>query len=527
MAVIKDKNERNFRLQQGKPHNQNFSLDFNKMKVGNKVLANDVTAVLDFFVNNDTRMTREKIQRAIKQDDIIQLREISKHYFTKSGIYSRLCQYMASLYRYDWTITPIFYGGYSHSQKEKIASNWYKASFFLENCQLKKTFNNIALKVIVDGAYYGYKIQQKDVVYLQELPVNYCRSRYELNGKPAIELNLKYFDDTFRDYDYKIRVVKMFPKEIQKGYMEYQKGKMPKDYSGDDSGWMLLDPEATVKFCLHGKGDKPFFLPVINALLDLEEAQDLDKQRMAQQILKIIIQKMPIDKNGDLIFDTIEAQALHNNVVGMVGDAIGVDVLTTFADVEVADMSDNGNVSSVDQLDRVERTVFNEGGSSKMLFNTDGNIALEKSIANDEAAMYDLILQFEEYAEGLLSVFNRNAKKIAYKVQILPTTVYNYKDLSKIYKEQTMLGFSKLLPQVALGQSQTSVVSTAIFENEILELGDLFVPPKMSSTMGNGDGNNNNDHDGVKAPSSNEGGRPELPDEEKSTKTIQNKESEG
>lgn len=396
-------------------------------------------------------------------------------------------------------------------------SNWYKASSFLERCQLKKTFNQIALKVIIDGAYYGYKIQQKDVAFLQELPVNYCRSRYILNGKPAVELNLKYFDDTFKDYDYKMRVVKMFPKEVQKGYLDYKKGNLPKDYSGDDSGWVLLDPELTVRFCLNGKGEKPFFIPVISALLDLEDAQELDKQKMAQQILKIIIQKMPIDKNGDLIFDTTEAQALHNNVVGMVGDAIGVDVLTTFADVEVADMSDNSNVSSVDQLDRVERTVFNEGGSSKMLFNTDGNIALEKSIANDEAVMYDLVLQFEEYAESLLAAFNRNKKKIAYKVQILPTTVYNYKELSKLYKEQTMLGFSKLLPQVALGQTQTAVVSTAIFENKVLELDDLFTPPKMSSTMGKEDN---------ALSDKGEGGRPELPDDKKSTKTIQNKESE-
>jgi len=29
---------------------------------------------------------------------------------------------------------------------------------------------------------------------------------------------------------------------------------------------------------------------------------------MQQQLLKIIIQKMPIDKNGDLVFDVDEAQ---------------------------------------------------------------------------------------------------------------------------------------------------------------------------------------------------------------------------
>jgi hypothetical protein len=32
-------------------------------------------------------------------------------------------------------------------------------------------------------------------------------------------------------------------------------------------------------------------------------AQDLDRKKMAQKLLKIIIQKLPLDKNGDLIFD--------------------------------------------------------------------------------------------------------------------------------------------------------------------------------------------------------------------------------
>ena len=97
------------------------------------------------------------------------------------------------------------------------------------------------------------------------------------------------------------------------------------------------------------------FMSVIPAIIDLDEAKDLDKKKMAQELLKIIIQKMPIDKNGDLIFDVDEAQQLHNNAVGMLRKAIGIDVLTTFADVEVADMSDNRSTATTDDLERVER----------------------------------------------------------------------------------------------------------------------------------------------------------------------------
>ena len=167
-----------------------------------------------------------------------------------------------------------------------------------------------------------------------------------------------------------------------------------------------------------------------------------------------------------------------------------------------------------------------------MQFNTDGNIALEKSILNDEASVYNLILQFEGFLNDLLAPFNKNPKKLCYKAQILTTTIYNYKELAKLYKEQTQLGYSKMLPQIALGQSQSSILANAYFENDILELWNVFIPPLMSSTM-NGDFLTNRNGSKAEAAGAKDAtgeektaGRKELEDDKKSEKTIQNKESQ-
>ena len=45
------------------------------------------------------------------------------------------------------------------------------------------------------------------------------------------------------------------------------------------------------------------------------------------------------------------------------------------------------------------------------------------------------------------------------------------------------LGYSKMLPQIALGHSQSSILNTAYFENEILKLHEVMIPNLMSSTM--------------------------------------------
>ena len=526
MATAKDKGQRDFRLVSESVENR-VTMNFNKIRVGNKTYANDVTANIDALLNRkDTSIKRDRVMRALSDNDLKELRNYSNYYYENNGIYSRLCRYMAYLFRYDWVVTPVQYD--DKVKPEKIKEGWFKASILLDNSKLKKNFGEIALKVIKDGCYYGYKLEQNSQVLLQDLPMDYCRSRYEVNGVPVIEFNVKYFDDAFKDTQYRMRVLKMFPKEFQKGYIAFKNGTLPKDFQGDENGWVPLEAGKGVKFNL-SHSDRPLFVSLIPALLDLEDAQGLDKKKMEQQILKIIIQKMPIDKNGDLIFDVDEAQQLHQNAVSMLGNAVGVDVLTTFADVDVADLADKGNVSSVDQLEKVERTVYNEAGVSQMQFNTDGNIALEKSILNDEATMTNLLLQFEEYGQGLLAPYNKNPKKLKYLFSMLPTTIYNYRELSKVYKEQTMIGFSKLLPQVALGQSQSMVMATAYFENEVMELDELFIPPQLSSTMSSNSagGSSGGAANQKKLPTGDPGGRPEKPDDEKATKTIQNKESQG
>ena len=114
---------------------------------------------------------------------------------------------------------------------------------------------------------------------------------------------------------------------------------------------------------------------------------------------------------------------------------------------------------------------------------------------------------------------------------MLETTQYNYKDLSKMYKEQVQIGYSKMLPQIALGHSQSAILNTAHFENEILHLSEIMIPPLMSSTLsgedilGKSDKNSNTKSQTKVETKESTGGRPQKEDSQKSEKTIQNKES--
>lgn len=339
---------------------------------------------------------------------------------------------------------------------------------------------------------------------------------------------MKYFDDAFTDPAQRIKMLNLFPKEFKKGYIAFKQGRLVPDFKGDTAGWYLLDPGSCIKFNLNGS-DLPLFISTIPALIDLDETQELEKKKLQQQLLKIIIQKLPIDKNGDLVFDIDEAQELHNNAVAMLNKAIGVNVLTTFADVSVEDMADSSNETADDNVARAKGVVYDQAGVSQMLYNAEGNMAVTNSILTDEASIYQLIQQFECFLNRLLQPFNTKPKKLFFKAQILTTTIYNYKEMAKLYKEQTQIGYSKMLPQIAMGQTQRSILASAYFENDILDLVNVFIPPLSSNTINadilNRKGGNNADTKAANGQSNSQGGRPEKPDNEKSDKTIKNKQS--
>ena len=456
--------------------------EYKKIKVGLKTL-DDAVVDLGLVKNNLPKTlpfgNKAIFYKALAENDYKILREFSRFFYKSDGIYQKLCQYVAFMYRYDWYIVPEIFD--DSVKEEKVLKDFSKMLNFLDNSYIKKTCGDIALKVMIDGCYYGYVVSTADSVIIQELPVDYCRTRYSVGGMPAVEFNMAFFD-TFPDINYRMRVLNLFPDEFKKGYVLYKQGKLPLDFLGDKNGWFLLTPGLAFKFNMNGS-DIPIFVNIIPALLDLDAAQDLDRRKQMQKLLKIIIQKLPLDKNGDLIFDIEEATDIHNNAVAMLQRAIGVDVLTTFADVESIDMSDKNTTTTTDDLAKVERTVYNAAGTSKNIFNTEGNLALEKSILEDESTVRNLLLQFVIFFDKIVQDKNSNKKKYAFRFYMLETTQYNYQNLSKLYKEQSQIGHSKILPQIALGHSQSFILNTAHFENEVLHLAELMLPNLMSSTM--------------------------------------------
>ena len=385
-------------------HTKGFDITkYGKTKIGGKVV-NDPTVIISPKETNNQRLNHKStVLKALADQDLDTLRELSQYFYRTNGIYQKVLNYLATMYRYDWYLVPEVYG--DNVKSEEIVTNFNHILNYLDNSYIKKLCGDIALNVVRDGAYYGYIVENPTGIVLQDLPIGYCRSRFNINGLPAVEFNMRFFDEQFPNAQYRLKVLKMFPKEFSVGYLLYKQGKLPADnvslFENSCGSWYLLEPNSTVKFSLN-KADIPVMVNAIPEIIDLDSAQELDRRKQLQKLLKIIVQKLPLDKNGELIFDVDEAYDIHKNAVEMLRNAIGVDVLTTFTDVDSVDISDKSTSTSKDDLEKVERAVFNAMGLSKNIFNTDGNLSLEKSILNDEGSVRNLLLQFAIFFDKIV-----------------------------------------------------------------------------------------------------------------------------
>jgi len=94
------------------------------------------------------------------------MRDISNYFYRTSGIYQRLCRYMAYMYRYDWLVTP-YYSDEMGKKPQKLLEGFNKALLYLDNFEAKKFFGEVALKVVRNGCYYGYVITNGDNIIVQ------------------------------------------------------------------------------------------------------------------------------------------------------------------------------------------------------------------------------------------------------------------------------------------------------------------------------------------------------------------------
>lgn len=308
-----------------------------------------------------------------------------------------------------------------------------------------------------------------------------------------MEFNLNYFyniqNDTLITDE---ALLATFPIEIQKAYKQFvgkvsnvekgirklKKGINDKVIKDNDLSWILVPENVGVVFYYRDK--KPFLTSVIEAIADLDDYKGIEKSLDKQELAKILIQKLPMNDDGELVFTTAEAAEIHRAAVGMLENNNNVDVMTTFAETQMFDLQSKASANR-DNLEKMERSVYNEAGLSKNLFASEGTTALDYSVRTDCALAYNMAKQFIPFVNYHLNLKNKKSK-IFLVFLLLPITQYNREDMFDLYLKAAEYGYSKLLPGIAAGIKQSDMIDLMHYENDVLKLHDVMIPVQSAHT---------------------------------------------
>lgn len=442
-----------------------------------KAISDMIATSKSAYIKSDSKSPRERhrlytkdeIHRIIERGDAIERAALSEHFFSVSGLYKRIILHYATFLAYSWLLVPHVKNRKDKLKDKKITNQYDEAADFCASFQIERKCALFAKDILVKGAYYGLIHDNGEYIAIQDLPFEYCRSRFKNQQDiDIVEFSMKFFD-TITDANLRKQILQTYPKIIQKSYYNY------KHNNGD--AWIFLPAEMGIYFSYFE--EKPFFMDLIPLLDDLDDYKEIDKKRNLQALGRILVQKVGTD-GMKLVFEPDEAEEMHEGVISMLQDNPDIDVITTYNDIDLIDLSSDDDEKTT--IDSVQDLIYESAGISKELFCATTDTGLQYSLNNDLAMMMILGQKFAHFFTVLIN--NKfSSKKIKFKILILPISYYNNVEYTSKAKDLAAFGYSFLTPILSTGIDQTSLSDLKELENELLELDEVLKPLQSSYTQ--------------------------------------------
>lgn len=455
------------------------------------------------------KYTLDDVKNALDSLSLTEMRKISRYFYAANTSYRRQIDHFAQLYKYYYVVD--FKHASQQKKKNSLLKIYNETLDFLDSINIRDIFGYISQRVFIDGAFFGYVNEFEDNrITITQLNPNYCRSRdTSAYGTACVEFNVQYFA-RYTDEKDREKTLRNFPKGVRSYWNAYNTGKVI-------SPWVRLPTESSCAFFMDSKCAPPIYSSIID-IINFSDYKNIEKKRDSSELEKLLVQQFKLDEDGDLDVLMEEMAGMHEAVSSMMSNYDNIDVLTTIANtVDLKDTQSNSNRSGETNLQKMLLPKYENAGLSSEIFYATGGTTLEYSVNNATSFMSQLIDKYSTWL-SMLCYSKFKYGKIIPIVTILPITWYNQSKMSDMYIKNSQYGFSWILPYVASGKKQSTLLDNAYIEQEVLDLSNVMRPLSSSFTQkDNGSGANGQPKKPAGQP-----GRPEKPMEEKSDKTIAN-----
>lgn len=416
------------------------------------------------------QISREQIRRAVTQpySNVETLQQASMLLKATNGIYKKVLNYQSTILTNDYVIYPVLAD--KIKTPEKMSKAYQDVAVYLNKYDIKTTACWIYERLFEQGELYIYKLEDSNGIVFQEIPNTLCKITSIENNVQKFGINLSKLND---------KSVLAMPPEIQKLYKKFKAGSIKEKDLIDKSFYELKKNAVAFNLDRYATKGIPFFAPAFDDLMELEDMKDLKSENAVIESIKLIHQKLPIDKDtGVVLMDFNVAKAYHNATKANLPK--GTSITTNPLDLQAVTLADGS--SKINQnVAQSLNNVFDTVGINNELFNGNksSNEAIAVGIIADGLLTKRAQMLVQSWINYELLSFKKNGT--VWQIKFIDTTHFD-KD-TRAQKAREDMAFGGFRTEFFATKGYTPIETLSMLKMEqLLGFDTLMIPQQTSHT---------------------------------------------
>ena len=405
------------------------------------------------------------------------LRNLSWYLLYRSQTYMRMVNFNADMFCLDVRSVIPPYELTKENNPKKILKSYNDTLNELERMNLQHEFTTAYKTCFIQDVFYGIYIADDTGVFVFPIPADYAKLEGKYStGDYSFAVDMTYFNS-------RQELLEAMPNPLDTMYREYK---------STGNKWISVPDENCM--CLKFRTEDfetilPPFVACFNALINLSDLEDIQAIADEQEIYKMIWLELETLSNSNQVDDwKVDPDLMVEYFNKMQEEAIPDYTTAAIVPGKLQTISfDTDKSTDTSKISKATESVLNTAGGSEILNGStiSGAEAFRSAqIANTEFAISSLLPQTQAIVNRLLSYRVSNPCR----VKFFPVSAFTKKQ----FKDDMLKGAEYVLPTKLVynacnGFSELDTLSLNYLEEDILNLGDRFVPVQSTHTQSGND----------------------------------------
>ena len=424
-----------------------------------------------------------------------ELRKLSYSFKNEIMSYSNVIDLWSSMLTFDSEPTPYNKDGTPMNLSDFNSAAYKKdykvISQFFNKFNVKKEFSKVLWNMCMYDTYYTSIREDKDCIWLQELPSSHCIIDAQSYLGYLFSFDLSYFTNTGVDISgFSPNLIKEYRKATQdlENNTTYNSN-YPKR-NGRWVNWIPMFPDDSwvFKFNYQFAGSVPPLLGMLVDYAKIDKFKNLEELKKELEVYKVIVATVP-RLNNNKMGNRESNFAISAKDVGEFASSIR-ESLHTEVDFKAAPLEDfkmfdfSSNANDKDILEQTIKNIQNQSMlTSAINLNDNVNVASANIYKTFHSArMEKLYSQFEDFCNYQI---NKRTKKYNFKIKFVGN-IWNREERIKCSNEDMRNGL--ILPEIFSSRGiEITNVQNQINMMYSMGIPEMFRPIQISSTMSSKD----------------------------------------